>query len=91
MLQSDMIQITQQALWMVLLLAGPPVAVAAAVGLLVAFFQAVTQLQEQTFQFAIKFVVVIITIFLTASLMGGTLFQFADQIFTDFPQMTSFR
>lgn len=91
MLQSDMIQITQQALWMVLLLAGPPVAVAAAVGLLVALFQAVTQLQEQTFQFAIKFIVVIITIFVTASLMGGTLFQFADRIFTDFPQMTSFR
>ena len=75
---------------MVLLLAGPPVAAAAAVGLLIAFFQAVTQLQEQTFQFAIKFVVVIVTIFLTSSLIGGTLFQFADRIFTDFPQMTSF-
>lgn len=85
-----MIQITQQALWMVLMLAGPPVAAAAAVGLIIAFFQAVTQLQEQTFQFAIKFVVVIVTIFLTSSLIGGTLLQFANRIFTDFPQLTAF-
>lgn len=88
MLDSDLIQITQQALWLVLLLAGPPVAAAAVVGILVAFFQAVTQLQEQTFQFAIKFVVIVLTIFVTASLMGGTLYQYSDRIFSDFTEMT---
>jgi len=75
--------------WTKLLLAGPPVVLAAAAGILIALLQAVTQLQEQTFQFAVKFIVVILTIFVTASLMGGTLFQFSDRIFTDFVQLTN--
>lgn len=88
MLHADLIQVTQQALWLVLLLAGPPVVLAAVAGIVIALFQAVTQLQEQTFQFAVKFIVVILTIFLTASLMGGSLYQFSDRIFTNFVQMT---
>jgi len=84
---SDMISNTQQALWLVLLLAGPTVAAAAIVGILVAIIQAVTQIQEQTLQFALKFVVVVLSIFATASLMGGSLYQFSNRIFTEFPQM----
>ena len=89
MLSSDIIQLTQQALWMVLYLAAPPVLAGALFGLLVAFLQAATQLQEQTFQFAVKLFAIVITIFLTASLMGATLFQYADRIFTEFPNMVS--
>ena len=80
-------QVTQQALWMIVLLAGPPVAVAAAVGLVIAFVQAATQLQEQTFQYAAKFFAIVVTIFATATLMGGTLHAFALRIFDDFPSM----
>jgi len=84
---SDMVQLTQQALWLIILLAGPPVFAAALVGILIAFLQAVTQLQEQSFQYAMKFVVVAITIFVTASLMGSTIYEFTDKIFSDFPRM----
>lgn len=84
---SDMVQLTQQALWLIVILAGPPVFAAALVGILIAFFQAVTQLQEQSFQYAMKFVVVALTIFVTASLMGSTIYEFSDKIFSDFPQM----
>lgn len=87
MLTADIIQLTQQALWLVLILAAPPVVTAALIGLLVAFVQAATQLQEQTFQFAVKFFAIILTIFVTASLMGATLFQYTDRIFSDFPSM----
>jgi len=87
MLASDVVNITQEALWLILILAGPPVAVAAIVGIVVAFFQAATQLQEQTFQYAAKFFAIIVTLFLMASFMGGALFQFSDRIFTDFPMM----
>ena len=40
MLQSNVIHLTQQALWYVLLLSAPPILVAAVVGLLIAFVQA---------------------------------------------------
>ncbi|MEW8262185.1 MAG: type III secretion system export apparatus subunit SctS [Candidatus Thiodiazotropha taylori] len=84
MYDQEIIKITQQALWFVIVLAGPPVIVAALVGIFIAFIQAATQLQEQTFQYAAKFFAIILTIFVTASLAGSTLFHFADRIFSEF-------
>ncbi len=84
MFNAEAIQLTQQALWLVLILSGPPVVVAALVGLLIAFVQAATQLQEQTFQYAAKLFAIILTIFTTASMMGGALFHFSDKLFSEF-------
>jgi len=84
---AEVVNLTQEALWLIVVLAGPPVVVAALVGLLIAFFQAATQLQEQSFQYAAKFFAIVFTIFIMASLMGGTLYRFSDQIFTEFPAM----
>lgn len=81
----DVIRLTQDALWLVLLLSAPPIVAASVVGLIVAFFQAATQLQEQTLAFTIKFVVIVIVLFLTASMIGGSLYHYADRIFTEFP------
>lgn len=78
---------TREALWLVLLLSGPPIAAAAVVGLAVAFLQAATQLQEQTFAYAVKFVVIVLALFATGALIGGTLYTYADRIFLDFPGM----
>ena len=83
----EAIQLTYQALWLVLLLSAPPVVVAALVGLLIAFLQAATQIQEQTFQYVAKFFAIVLTIFVTASLLGGTLFHYADRLFTEFPAL----
>ena len=81
----DVLELTKQALWLTLILSGPPVGAAALVGLLVAFLQEATQLQEQTFAYALKFLSIVIALFVTASLIGGTLYTFADRLFTDFP------
>jgi type III secretion protein S len=83
----DVIQLTKEALWLVLLLSAPPILAASVVGLLVAFVQAATQLQEQTFVYSAKFVVIVITLFLSASIVGGTLFHFSDRLFTLFPSL----
>ena len=79
------LELTKQALMLTLILSGPPIAAAALVGLVVAFLQAATQLQEQTFAYAIKFTVIVITLFLTGALIGGTLYTYADKIVVDFP------
>jgi type III secretion protein S len=84
---ADMLELTKQALWLTLILSGPPIAAASIVGLVVAFIQAATQLQEQTFTYAVKFVAIVITLFVTASLIGGTLYTFADRLFMDFPTL----
>ena len=65
----------------------PPIVAASAVGLLVALVQAATQLQEQTLQYTLKFFAIVATIFLTASLLAGSLYQYGNTIFTQFPAM----
>lgn len=84
-MESDVIRQTQEALWLMLVLSAPTVLVASLSGLLVAIMQAVTQLQEQTLSFAIKLLAVSVTLFLTASVLGDSLHQFAYTAFTDFP------
>lgn len=84
MQQTEALQLTYQALWLVLVLSAPPVIVAAIVGLLIAFLQAATQIQEQTFQYAAKFFAIVLTIFLTASFLGGTLVQYTDRVMSNF-------
>jgi len=87
MMTTDVVRITQEALWLIVVLAGPPVVVAAIVGIVVAFVQAATQLQEQTFQYAAKFFAIVLTLFVMASVMGGSLYRFSERIFSDFPIM----
>lgn len=82
---NEVLELTKQALWLVLILSGPPIAAAAIFGLVIAFLQAATQLQEQTFAYAVKLLVIVLTLFITASLLGGTLFTFAERLFVEFP------
>lgn len=86
-MSDQVVNITIQALWLVLLLSAPPIVVASAVGLLVAVVQAATQLQEQTLQYTLKFFAIVLTLFVTASLLAGSLYQFTDQIFSTFFEM----
>lgn len=87
MQHSEVMQLTYQALWLVLLLSAPPIVVAAIVGLVIAFIQAATQLQEQTIQYAAKFFAIVLTIFVTASLLGSGLYQLGDRVFSEFAGM----
>jgi type III secretion protein S len=84
MIQTEAISLTNQALWLILLLSAPAIVMATIVGLLIAVFQAATQIQEQTLQYAAKFLTIVLTLFLTASLLGGTLYSFTDRIMSEF-------
>ena len=87
MLSSSVVQLTIDALWLVLILSAPPIIAASVVGLLVAVVQAATQLQEQTLQYTLKFFAIVVTIFVTASLLASSLYRFSDRVFTEFPAM----
>lgn len=84
MTQPGMLDFTVQALLLMLKVSLPPIIVASLAGLLVSFFQAVTQLQEQTFSFAVKLICVMVTIMMTAAWLGGELFHFSQHIYTTF-------
>lgn len=86
-MNGDFISLTNDALWLVLILSAPPIVVAAVAGLLVAVVQAATQIQEQTLQYTVKFFAIVLTLFVTASLLAASLYRFSDRIFSEFPAL----
>jgi type III secretion protein S len=80
-------RLMEQALWLVLALSAPPIAAAAVVGLVVAILQSVTQLQEQTVQYAAKFLAISLTLLATMAVLGSSIYNFSDQIFSAFPAL----
>jgi len=86
-MNGDFVSLTNDALWLVLILSAPPIIVASVAGLLVAVIQAATQIQEQTLQYTVKFFAIVITLFVTSSLLAASLYRFGDRVFTEFPAM----
>ncbi|WP_029937436.1 type III secretion system export apparatus subunit SctS [Sphingomonas sp. UNC305MFCol5.2] len=86
-MNGDFVSLTNDALWLVLILSAPPIIVASVAGLLVAIVQAATQIQEQTLQYTAKFFAIVLTLFVTASLIGASLYRYSDRIFSEFPTM----
>lgn len=86
MFQNEIFQLTYQALYLILLLSGPPILISMVLGLMVAIFQAATQIQEQTLSFTVKLFAVIFTLMILGGWLGGQIMQFATTIFTSFPK-----
>ena len=59
MTPESVISIAEEGIWTVILIAGPLLLLALAVGLIVSIFQATTQIQEQTLAFIPKIVAVL--------------------------------
>lgn len=85
MFQNEIYQLTYQALILILVLSGPPIIISMVLGLLVAIFQAATQIQEQTLSFTVKLFAVIITIMMLGGWFGAQILHFAHTVFTAFP------
>ncbi len=77
--------ILQQALYLVILVSAPPVLMALVVGLIIAVFQATTQIQEQTLSFAPKLVTVMGILALTGPWIGSQMLRFTFHVFDQFP------
>jgi len=66
----DVIEVARDALLTLLLIAGPILAVGLGVGLIIAFFQALTQLQEMTLTFVPKIIAVFGALLVAMPFMG---------------------
>jgi type III secretion protein S len=83
---TQIIQLSNQALYLILLMSAPPILIATVLGLVVAIFQAATQIQEQNLSFVIKLTAVVFTIMYMAGFIGGLIMQYTQTIFTQFPK-----
>lgn len=81
MTEADAIDIVQSAIWTILAAAGPAVAAAMLVGVLIALLQALTQVQEMTLTFIPKIIAVLVVAAFTAPFMGGQILAFTETIY----------
>lgn len=77
----QMIQVINELLITGLLLVAPAVATSLIVGLIIAIFQTVTSIQEQTLTFAPRIVAVVIVIALTMTWSMNLLISFTQRLF----------
>ena len=75
------VEIAREALRLVIWLSLFPLIVSLIVGLLISFFQALTQIQEQTLTFVPKIIATILTILITAPFMLSQLTTFSHRVF----------
>lgn len=73
-------QLSYQALMLVLILSGPPILISMILGLLVAIFQAATQIQEQTLSFTVKLFAVILSVVMLGGWLSGQIIQYTTTI-----------
>ncbi|MEG2053580.1 MAG: flagellar biosynthesis protein FliQ [Oscillospiraceae bacterium] len=81
MSQGDIMTLFQQAIMVAIKLSAPMLIVSIVVGLVVAVFQAATQIHEQTLTFVPKVLAIVALLMLTGSWMITVMVQFFKQIF----------
>jgi flagellar biosynthesis protein FliQ len=79
--ERDALDIAQQAIWTILVAAGPAVGAAMLVGIAIALLQALTQVQEMTLTFIPKIVVMLIVVAITGTFMGAHIFAFTEVLY----------
>lgn len=83
--EAYVLQVVRDGLTLVLLVSAPAVAASLIVGLLVSFFQATTQLQDQTLSFVPKLFAVLATLAIAGAWMGGHLLRFTQALLLSLP------
>jgi len=79
--EGDVLDLLQMSIWMVVIGAGPVVLASMVVGVAIALFQALTQVQEMSLTFVPKLMVVFLVFSLTASFIGAQFYVYTERIY----------
>jgi flagellar biosynthetic protein FliQ len=85
----SVVTVGRQALELMLIVSAPLLLVALGMGLIVSFFQAITQLNEQTLSFLPKLVGVAVTMIVIGPWMISTLVDYLQRSIISIPSMIS--
>lgn len=85
MSQEMVINLVQDAVMTVILIAAPPLLIGLTVGVLVSVFQAVTSIQEPTMAFVPKIIAVFLSLIIFGHFMLGTAIEYVEQLFSTIP------
>lgn len=87
MTQNFIVYLAREAVYTVLLIAGPLLAGSIIVGLTISIFQATTQIQEQTLTFVPKLIIILTMVVVFSPWMLNVLVDFTRVIFETIPKM----
>jgi flagellar biosynthetic protein FliQ len=79
--EADAIDLAHNAIWTVIAASGPAVAAAMIIGIAIALFQALTQVQEVTLTFIPKILAILIVTAVTGTFIGGQIFAFTTEVY----------
>ena len=77
---AEVLDVARDGIWTLLKVAGPMMLVGLVVGVIIALFQALTQIQEMTLVFIPKIVAIFLTMLITLPFMGAALAGYMDRI-----------
>jgi flagellar biosynthetic protein FliQ len=77
----EVIDVTREAIWVLVITGAPMMLTALIVGLAVSLFQALTQIQEMTLTFVPKLLAMLFVMTLAFPFMLQTLVDFSDDLF----------
>ena len=83
---AQVLDIARDGIWVMIIVSAPMMIVGLVVGIVIALFQALTQIQEQTLVFVPKIIAIFIVLLLALPFMGATMSGYmtrlADMIVT---------
>ncbi len=80
----DVIDITAQAVWLILKCSAPMLLSSMVVGLIISIFQTVTSIQEQTLTFVPKLIVILIVVLICGDWIINNIIMFMEDLFSRF-------
>ncbi len=87
MTPAEVVTLGQNAIWMAILLAAPLLIVGMVVGILIALFQATTQIQEMTLTFVPKIFAVMLTMLFFSSWMMAKMIAYTKDLIINLPML----
>ena len=83
---ASVLDVAREGIWVMIIIGAPTLVVGLVVGVVIALFQALTQIQEQTLVFVPKilaiFVVMLLTLPYMGAVLGAYMTKLADMIVT---------
>jgi len=77
---AEVLDIARDGIWVLIIISAPMMLVGLVVGVVIALFQALTQIQEMTLVFVPKIIAIFVTMLLTLPFMGAMMQGFMNRV-----------
>ena len=77
---AEVLDIAGDGIWTLIIVSAPMMIIGLIVGVIIALFQALTQIQEQTLVFVPKIIAIFVTMLLTLPFLGATMGGYMNRV-----------